>query len=698
MSRIKFIKALTITVCLGLVSFTTYKLSFSKNQLILDILMSGLNNAHYAPLKIDDEFSKKAFDLYLKRLDYNKKFLLQSDIDEMAAFRDKIDDEISNGTFQLFNISQQLIVKRIAEKEALYKELLSKPFDYKVNEEYETDVEKTAFAKTDEDLKKEWRKSLQYQVLIRLNEDLNTQEKAKEVAAKKDSVITILSFDSIEAKARRKVMKVNDDWFKRLKKYNDKDRFSAYVNCITAMYDPHTEFFPPKEKKQFDQSMSGQLEGIGAKLQQKDGLVKITEIVVGSPSYKQGELKAGDAIIKVAQGAAEPVDIVDMDLDDAIELIKGKKGTEVRLTVKKPDGAVTIIPIIRDIIMLEETFAQSAVLQNGKQKIGYIRLPVFYSDFTKNGAKRCGADIKTEAVKLKNAGVDGIIIDLRDNGGGSLQEVIDMVGHFIPTGPTVQVRKKGGKADIYSDHNPEQVYDGPMAVLVNRNSASASEIFAAAMQDYKRALIVGTQSFGKGTVQQFLDLDNYLMPEFDTVKPLGAVKVTMQKFYRINGGATQLKGVMPDVVLPDAYSQLETGEKELDFPMSWDEIPSAEYKTFNYLDYDKIRKKSKERVKANKTFALVEEESNYFKSRKDDSKYSLNLDKFREEEKKIKAENKKYENLRSEIKGFEASLLKVDIDNMQNDTTKMTREKKWAENLQKDFYIYETVNMLGDTK
>ncbi|MGZ3867445.1 MAG: S41 family peptidase, partial [Bacteroidia bacterium] len=513
------------------------KLTFSKNQLIMDILMSGLTNAHYAPLKVDDDFSRKVFDLYLKRLDYNKKMLLQSDIDKLNVYRDKIDDEISGGTFEMFNMSTKLINSRIAETEVLYKSLLSQPFDYKVNEEYETDIEKNKFCKTEEERKNEWRKSLQYQVLIRLNEDMTNQEKAIE---KKDTSVKILSFDSLEAKARRKVLKLNDDWFKRLKKYSDKDRFAAYLNCVTALYDPHTEFFPPEEKKQFDQGMSGQLEGIGAKLQQKDGLVKITEVVIGSPCYKQGELKAGDAIIKVGQGDKEPVEISEMDLDDAIKLIKGKKGTVVKLTVKKPDGSQKIIPITRDVIQLDETFAQSAVLQNGKYKIGYIRLPVFYSDFTRNGARRCGQDVKTEAIKLKNEGVDGIIVDLRDNGGGSLQEVNDMIGHFIVTGPVVQTKRKGSLPDITYDKNPEQVYTGPMAVMVNRNSASASEIFAAAMQDYKRAIIVGSSptSFGKGTVQQFLDLDNYLMPEFDTVKPLGAVKVTMSKFYRINGGAT----------------------------------------------------------------------------------------------------------------------------------------------------------------
>lgn len=693
----KLVKVILVMLSFGFISLLGYKLSYTRNQLIIDILMSGLNNAHYSPLKIDDDFSKKAYELYLKRIDYNKKMLLQSDVDKLNFYKDKIDDEINKGTFELFTLSTSIINKRVLESEALYKAILSQPFDYKLNQEFETNIEKYVFCKNEQELKNEWRKALQYQVLLRLNDDLTNQEKAIE---KKDTSWKILSFDSLEAKARRKVMKVNDDWFKRLKKRSDKDKFSTYVNCITALYDPHTEFFPPEEKKQFDQGMSGQMEGIGAKLQQKDGEVKITEIIVGSPCYKQGELKAGDAIIKVAQGNKEAVEISEMDLDDAIKLIKGKKGTIVKLTIKKPDGKQIIIAITRDVIQLDETFAQSAVLQNEKNKIGYIRLPVFYSDFTKNGARRCGEDIKKETLKLKKEGVEAIIIDLRDNGGGSLSEVNDMIGHFIVTGPVVQVKKKDGEALVHKDNNPEIVYDGPMAVLINRNSASASEIFAAAMQDYKRAIIIGTSasSFGKGTVQQFLDLDNYLMPEFDTIKPLGAVKITMQKFYRINGGATQLRGVIPDIILPDAYSLIESGERELDFPMAWDEITPAKYKTFNYINYNKVKKKSEDRVIKNKTFTLVAEESNYFKNKKDDTKYSLNLEKFRSEEKIVKDEYKKFDDLKVKIKGFETLLLNTDVDAMQNDTAKLSREKKWAESLKQDFYIYEATNIVRDLK
>ncbi|HEY1038145.1 MAG TPA: carboxy terminal-processing peptidase, partial [Bacteroidia bacterium] len=680
---------------LGLFSFTIVNFSVDRNQIILDIVMSGLNNAHYSPKTIDDDFSEKFFDLHLKRLDYSKKFLIQADVNQLAAYKKQLDDEINNGTFKYFELSTELITRRIQEKESWYKEILSKPFDYAVDEEYETDGEKMKFAASEVQLKNDWVKYLKYQTLYRLNEMMDDQEKIK---AAKDTTAQVLPFDSLEASARKKVMKLTDDWFKRLKKINKKQRYADYVNSITAMYDPHTEFFPPVEKKKFDQSMSGQLEGIGARLQQKDDYIKITEIVVGSPSYKQGELKPGDLIMKVGQGDKEPVDIVGMDIDEAIELIKGKKGTEVRLTVKKTDGTIKVIPLIRDIIQLDETFAHSAVLESGKKKVGYIKLPSFYSDFTKNGAHRCAQDVKKEVEKLKLEGVEGIIIDLRDNGGGSLQEVEQMGGMFIPKGPIVQVKNKLGSIEVKKDYDDSQIYDGPMVIMVNRNSASASEILAAAMQDYSRAVIVGTQSFGKGTVQSFLDLDNYLLPAFDTIKPLGSVKVTMQKFYRINGGTTQLRGVIPDIALPDAFSQIETGEKELDNPMPWDEIPKAQYTPFTNINYTKLKKSSDERVKKSKAFQLVEQESKEIKDRKDDSKYNLKLEKYRAEVKELRAQNKKYDELKNEVKGFDAALLKVDIDAMQNDTTKMAREKNWIKNLKKDIYLHEASMVIGDMK
>ncbi len=690
--RYKFIKPTLLILVITLCSFTFFQ--FEKNQILQDMLMSVLNQAHYSPLKVDDEFSEKAYSLYLKRIDISKKFLLQSDVDAFSKYKKSIDDEINNGTFDFYKLSSEIIAKRIKEKEDWAKEILAKPFDYTIDEEYETDGEKAKYAANEEALKVEWTKMLKYQTLTRLDEMLTGQEKAK---AKKDSVFTEKTFDSLEVDARRKTLKANIDWFKRLNKITTRDRFSTYINTITGLYDPHTEYFAPKEKKKFDQSMSGQFEGIGARLQSKEGILKVSEVIVGSPSFKQGELKAGDEIHKVAQGANEPKDITDMDMEDAIDLIKGKKGTEVRLTVKKPDGSFKVIPIIRDVVEIDETYAKSAILNN-KKKIGYIYLPMFYADFTRNGAHRCSADMKKELEKLKNQGAEGIIIDLRDNGGGSLQEVVEMAGLFIPRGPVVQVKDKAGKVYVMEDKNSDVTWDGPLAIMVNHGSASASEILAAAIQDYKRGVIIGTQSFGKGTVQSFYNLDQYLLPQFDTIKPLGEVKITNQKFYRINGGATQLRGVMPDVVLPDPYAFIDLGEKELDYPMPWDEIIKANYEEFTSIDYTKVKKGNAERLKTSASFKLIETESKELKAKKDDTKYNLKLEKYRAEQKQLREQYKKYDELKVDIKGFTADLPNYDKEVLKNDTTKLNREIKWTKNIQKDNYIFEASNVLGDLK
>lgn len=688
------LKSLIVSAFLISSSFTILRYVFDRNDIIFSVLVDTLENHHYSNMKIDDEFSDKFFTIYMRNLDRSKKFLLQEDFDALAKWRKGLDEEIINQKQDFYRKSVEIINKRIQEKREWAKEILSKPLDLNVEEEYEFDGEKIQYAKTNEELKKEWVKMIKYQVLARIDEALDRQEKAK---AKNDTAVKIIPYDSIEVDARRKALKSNEDLFKFYNKLTPKDRFAMYANAMTAVFDPHTEYFAPKEKKKFDQMMSGQFEGIGARLQQKDGILKVSEIIVGSPSYKQGELKAGDDIIKVAQGAGEPVDVTNMDMEDAIDLIKGKKGTEVRLTVRKSDNSTKVIPIVRDVIELEETFAKSAVLEN-KNKIGYIYLPSFYTDFTRTGARHCSQDIRKEIEKLKKQGVKGIILDVRDNGGGSLSEVIDMAGLFFPRGPVVQAKSKNNMVTIYEDRNPDVAWDGPLVIMVNHSSASASEILAAAIQDYKRGVIMGTPSFGKGTVQSFWDLDNRLFPQFDSIKPAGQVKITHQKFYRVNGGTTQLKGVTPDIVMPDPYSMIDLGEKELDNPMPWDEIAKAEYSEFNNINYSNIVKNSQARIKKNPQFTLVENQSKDVKARKDDTRYSLKLDKFREEQKALREQAKKYEDNRKEIKGFNAYLMDDDKMKFGTDTSKAGRENRWAKNLAKDIYVHEATNVLNEMK
>ena len=366
----------------------------------------------------------------------------------------------------------------------------------------------------------------------------------------------------LEKEARERVQKIMDRSYDRLKrKFDDEDSFNAYVNTITETMDPHTTFFPPVEKRYFDEQMSGRFFGIGASLREEDGNIKIATLLTGSPAWKSGEITAGDFIIKVAQGKEEPVDITGFIVEDAVKLIRGKKGTEVRLQIRKSDGVIKTVTLVRDEIVQDETFAKSAVINTPKGKIGFIYLPEFYADFDNPKGARCSDDVRKEVIRLKEQKVDGIIIDLRNNGGGSLYDVVQMVGFFIEDGPIVQVKDRDGKPQVYRDRDKTVLYDGPLGVMVNEFSASASEIFAAAIQDYNRGIIIGsTTTYGKGTVQRNIGLDKTL-GILEPNSELGTIKLTLQKFYRINGGSTQLRGVSSDIALPDVLEYSPLREK-----------------------------------------------------------------------------------------------------------------------------------------
>lgn len=699
MYKIKKLLLFIPVVALILVSYTYIDKGTTdtayKEEAIDQILMQSLSQVHYSPLPIDDSFASKVFKLYIERIDFSKKFLLQEDILELKKFEKSIDDDVNYGKFTFFDKSLDIINKRIDESKTYYSDILAQPFDFSNDESIQLDPEKLSFAKDKNELKEAWRKLLKYQVVTRVGQAMESQEKAK----LKSDTVKIKTKSELEIDARKKILKSNDDYFKRLKKFNRNDRLSIYFNAITGVYDPHTEYFAPKDKANFDIGMSGQLEGIGAQLQEKDGFIKVSNIVPGSASYRQGQLKAGDLIIKVAQGAAEPVDITDMRLDDAVGLIRGKKGTEVRLSVKKPDGSIVTIPIIRDIVLIEETYAQSVILEKDNKRIGYIKLPEFYADFTGKGGRNCATDVKAELQKLNSEKVDGIILDLRYNGGGSLPDVVDMAGLFIDKGPIVQVKQKLGLPQVLEDKDPGILYGGPLTVLVNSNSASASEILAAAMQDYNRAVIVGTSpsTFGKGTVQRFYDLDNYLPVKYNDIKPLGSVKITMQKFYRINGGATQLKGVIPDIVLPDPYYLLDQGEKEQDYPMSWDEIAPAAYTPLKEpYSISKLKAKSEQRVKDNSSFELLEQTAKRLKKQKDETIVSLNFDKYMADQKESKAESEKLDALDKENVAIEVMALKADAPIPATDTLKISKAKDWYKSIKKDIYLNETIAIMSD--
>ena len=460
--------------------------SDTKNTLLVQILMESLQSSHYEPKLIDDEFSKGAFKLYLERLDFSKRFLLKQDVESLKDYELQMDDQLNNGEFTLFDKSWELLQSRLKESQEYYKEILEKPFDFKQDEMLELDSEKRDYAETREDLKAHWRQILKYQCISRIAEMEERQNKAIE----ESDTATVLSFEEMESKARAKVLKSNNRFFDRMSKWDRNDQMEVYINSAVNVFGPHTGYFAPKKKENFDISMSGQLEGIGAQLQEKDGLITVTSIVPGSASYRQGELEEKDKILKVAQAKGDAVDVVDMRLDDAVKLIRGKKGTEVRLTVKKVSGSVVEIAITRDVVILAETYAKSAIVKNESgARVGYIYLPKFYADFNRTGGRAAADDVKKELVKLKAEGIDGVVLDLRGNGGGSLRDAIEMTGHFIDNGPVVQVKSRYSKPEVMIDRKPGQVYDGPLVVMLNHFSASASEILAAAIRIMTEVLL-----------------------------------------------------------------------------------------------------------------------------------------------------------------------------------------------------------------
>ncbi|QDA59282.1 carboxy terminal-processing peptidase [Hymenobacter jejuensis] len=676
-----------------------------KDEVLIKAMLQGLTVAHYQPEKIDDTFSKRVYDLYLKRLDVNKKFLLQTDVAQLAKYQNDIDDEVKRGSHEFLDLSTQMVTQRTKDIQALYRDILSKPFDFTTEESFETEPDKMTFAADKAAQREDWRKFLKYQTMIRVSEMMDEQAKKKDKPLAATSVTPSAATTSepirtpaeMEVEARKRVLKYFDDQFNDLLQNDADDRLAVYANTIANTYDPHTEYFAPKDKDAFDLAMTGRFEGIGATLQEKDGQIKVNDIVPGSASYRQGELKAGDIILRVAQAAEEPVSVEGWRLDKAITLIRGKKGTEVRLTVRKADGSTKVIPIVRDVVVIEETYAQSATINEGGKKIGYIKLPGFYADFNENGGRSSAEDVKKELAKLQQENVQGVVLDLRFNGGGSLQDAVEMAGLFIDNGPVVQVKGSQGAASVLTDKDPRVQYSGPLVLLVNKYSASASEILAAAVQDYKRGVVMGTTTYGKGTVQRIFDLDDALPSEFNNLKPFGSLKLTTQKFYRINGGSTQFKGVVPDIMVPDAYAFLDQGEKESDYPLKWDEISPARYKTWNDApQIAKLNDSSKKRVATNPSFRLMSEMVQRMVKRKNDTMVSLKLAAYRAEQQKAKVESDKYEEVQKAAQALAIAPLAVDLKAKGSDSVQVNRASRFVKPLKKDIILHEAVSVIKD--
>jgi len=690
-----------------------------KDKVLVELLTYVIQRAHYSAHPIDDDFSKGVYKHYLEALDPSKRFFTQTDIAEFAKYETLIDDQINKRDLSFFELTYTRLQERMKESEGFYKEILAKPFDFAKDESFNVDYEKQPYVKDDAELRTRWEKQLKLSVLSSVTDKQKLQDSppVDKVKAKDGSAViatesvnkvdtkkadgTKKTFAELEKEARDSNLKSLNEYFDFVGELKREEWFTIYLNAICERFDPHTFYFAPDDKEKFDTSMRGSLEGIGARLQKKNDLVEISELIPGGPAWRGKDLEQGDLIMKVAQGKEDPVDIAGMRLDDVVKKIKGPKGTEVRLTVKKVDGSTKVIAIIREVVEIEETYAKSSIVNKNGKLYGVINLPKFYIDFENQDNRDAAKDVAVEVQRLKDQGVSGIIMDLRDNGGGSLKTVVDISGLFITKGPVVQVRsytEEGGQKkeviEQLADTDPKVQWDGPLVVLINNFSASASEIFAAAIQDYNRGLILGSkQSYGKGTVQNIIDLNRFVRNnEFGD---LGAVKTTTQKFYRINGGSTQREGVASDIVMPDKYSYIEIGERDADNALPYDKIPSAPYKAVknNFTD---VIAKSKSRMAVNPQFKLMDESAKWIDAKKDESVYSLNLDKFKAELAKSEAMAKKFKPLSEYTNTLKFDALPYEKEAFKKDPALAEKKKVWYESLSKDIYVEEALNVLDD--
>ncbi len=694
-NRKKMIRLIVIIIIAG-ASFMfnamfTSEYMEERELMIQNAVMKILEEAHFDPEDINNEFSEKVFDYYLEYIDPYKRFYTQEDVKSLEMHRLQIDDQVRANELIFFDASVEIMQNRIKEVQDYYKQIIQQDFDFSLNESYELDAEKRNFPANSAELKDSWRRGLKYEIITKMARKI---EQYKEREEQK-------TIDEIEKESVAEVKENFDDWFKRFNQQRRSDRFGRYLNSFTHIFDPHSDYLSPKEKQDFDISMGGKLEGIGARLSKDGDLTKVVYVVPGGPVWRDKQIVVNDHILKVKQEKEEEaVDIFGMRLDDVVQLIRGKKGTVVTLTIKKNDGSITDINLVRDIVNTQESLARSAIIDipGVIENVGYIHLPKFYSSFEGKDGNSCAVDVRKELIKLNANNAQGIILDLRNNGGGSLRDVVDMSGLFIEKGPIVQVKPRSRSPFVYKDDDPRVIYTGPFVVMINGFSASASEILAAAMQDYDRAVIVGSKSFGKGTVQRFIDLDRTVRG-YDEFKPLGELKVTMQKFYRINGGSTQLRGVEPDIVLPDRYAHLDVGEREYDYAMKWTSIDPLSYQQAVLVEKhkDELRMRSESRLLKNSDFNLIKDQAEYLKKRSDETSYPLTVGAYQEVVDIREMAEEKYDKImKSDLPNFNVSNLQEDYASINLDKNTAARNVEWINYIKKDIYIAESINIVKD--
>jgi carboxyl-terminal processing protease len=694
-------KVFTTVIIIGAVLFafkTTEKQNGESPEIrhrkLLSTIGYLLETEHYSPRKIDDDFSKDVFKEYLKALDPEKNIFLQSDINALRVYETKLDDEIHGEPILFEPASSVIYEKRIVEARKIFEKVVQSPFDFNIDDSVLLDVDVKLAPANENERYKYWYQILKYKALDRF---VNLTEEREKNKTKEKFVIKADS--TLEREARASVKKEYLKRFERLEKTFDKEkRFELFLNTITGLMDPHTDYMAPVEKRSFTEQMSGTFYGIGAQLTQDDNGIKIASIQPGGAAWKSGQLVMNDVIVKVAQGAEEPVDVTGYETTDAVKLIRGNLGTEVRLTIRKPDGSYKIVALKREKIVLDEGFARSAIIQKGADKYGYILLPDFYADFEREDGARCARDVAREIEKLKLEKVKGIAIDVRYNGGGSLYEVVQMAGLFIDQGPMVQIRNKEGRSQILADEVPGTIYNGPLVVMVNEFSASASEIFAGAIQDYKRGIVMGsTSTYGKGTVQRNVPFGKPL-DDLGIQTEYGAVKLTFQKFYRVTGSSTQRKGVVPDVILPDEYEFLKYREKDNESSLPWDEMERAKFQVWpNNSAIAAIAAKANDKI-ANDTSMIAFKKTLAWVSTQMDRPVHLKLDKYIAFRKQLQSTMIQNDNRLKLKDSMQVTALKADYNKFYNnpDKTKQDRYQAWLKVIAKDAQINEASKLLSE--
>ena len=697
MKKNLFTSLIAFIMCLASCSFVSKDFDTSdKDSLVIQLITYVLDQAHYLDKEIDDDFSEKVFNTFLENLDPYKRYFYASDIEEFSEYKYSIDDAFKIPNLDFFDLVYERYKKRMSESEKIFNNILSNPFDFSKDEVCECDFEVLDYVQTNEELYDRWRKLLKIYVIENYHNEIEDDLRKLE----KDSLFQIRNIDLIEKETRESLSETMIQNYKFVSEEMQRsDWFSVYINSFVSQYDPNTSYLDPESKDRFDVDMSGNYAGIGARLQKKIDKVEITEVISGGPAWRDNTLEKGDAILKVRQDdEEEPVSILTMRLSEAVKLIKGEKGTKVHLTVKKVDGSISEVTVKRDIVQLEETYIKSSIVKKDNNNYGIINIPKFYIDFDNQSNRDAAKDLKTEIERLKEQGIKGLVIDLRNNGGGALKTVVDMAGMFIKNGPVVQVKYFDKEKQVLSDRDRSILWTGPLVILVNEGSASASEILAAAMQDYKRAIIIGgNQTWGKGTVQNVFPLNR--MVRGNTNGDLGALRYTTQKYYRINGGSVQLEGVKSDINVPYRYKYLDFGEKDSENPLEWDEIDDVDYTTWqSNFDFDQAIQKSKDRMSNNEYLKLVDENAKWIKSVRDDKLINLNYDKFKKELEENLSETKKFDALNDFSMDFNFKSLPYEIDLIEKDSVLGIKRKRWHKSLNKDVYIDEALNVLSDLR